>query len=134
MPKRNGQGIDLLADPTRRRIVALLALGTGHPSDIATELGLSPQAISRQLGILRRAGLITVRRGYVDRRWLLYFIEPRRLGQIAAWLAGTEVGRAFPAERAKSNWLQAILPLERKDPEHAPDRQMAPPNRGRRDR
>jgi DNA-binding transcriptional ArsR family regulator len=123
LPRRNGHGIDLLADPTRRRIVSLLALGTGHPSDIAAELGLSPQAISRQLGILRRAGLITVRRGYADRRWLIYFIEPRKLGQITAWLAGTEVGRVFPTERARKSWLDAILPLERKDPEDAPDRE-----------
>jgi DNA-binding transcriptional ArsR family regulator len=84
---------------------------------------LSPQAISRQLGILRRAGLITVRRGYADRRWLIYFIEPRNLGQITAWLAGTEVGRVFPTERARKSWLDAILPLERKDPEDTPDRE-----------
>jgi predicted transcriptional regulator len=97
MPKRNGEGIDLLADPTRRRIVALIALGTAVPSKIANELGLSRQATSRQLTILRRAGLISVRYDYVDRRKRLYFIEPKRLGQIAAWLAGTQVGRVFPA-------------------------------------
>lgn len=97
MPKRNGQGIDLLADPTRLRIVSLLALGTGAPTKIAKELGLSRPAISRQLSLLKNAGLISVRRGYVDGRKRVYFIEPRKLGQIAAWLAGTEVGRAFPA-------------------------------------
>lgn len=90
---------------------------------------MSPQAISRQLGILRRAGLVTVRRGYVDKRWLIYFIEPRKLGQITAWLAGTEVGRVFPTERIKKSWLDAILPLERNDPENAPDRGTGdPPN------
>jgi DNA-binding transcriptional ArsR family regulator len=96
MPRRNGTGIDLLADPTRRRIVSLLALGIGQPSKIAVELGVSRPAVSRQLRLLRQAGLITVRKGYLDHRKLIYFIEPKRLGQIAAWLAGTEVGRAFP--------------------------------------
>jgi len=96
MPKRNGIGIDLLADPTRRGIVALLALGVGQPSKVAKEIGRSRPATSRQLRLLRRAGLISVRRHYVDGRRVVYFIEPRRLGQIAAWLAGTEVGRAFP--------------------------------------
>ena len=96
MPKRNGHGIDLLADPTRRRIVALLALGQGQPSKLAAELGLSRPAIARQLRLLQHAGLVSVRRHYVDRRRLVYFIEPKRLGQITAWLAGTEVGRAFP--------------------------------------
>lgn len=96
MPKRNGIGIDLLADPTRRRLVSLIALGLGQPSKLAKELGLSRPATSRQLRILARAELITSRRGYVDRRKVIYFIEARRLGQITAWLAGTEVGRAFP--------------------------------------
>lgn len=96
MPKRNGIGIDLLADPTRRRIISLVALGHGEPSKIAVEIGLSRPATSRQLRLLQHAGLISVRRHYVDRRRLVYFVEPRRLGQITAWLAGTEVGRAFP--------------------------------------
>jgi DNA-binding transcriptional ArsR family regulator len=96
MPKRNGQGIDLLADPTRRAIVALLGLGVGQPSKIARELGRSRPATSRQLRLLHTAGLITVRRHYVDGRRVVYYIDPRRHGQITAWLAGTEVGRAFP--------------------------------------
>jgi DNA-binding MarR family transcriptional regulator len=97
MPRRNGEGIELLADPTRRRIVALLALNIGRPSKIAKEIGLSRPATSRQLRLLQKAGLISRRQGYADRRQALYFIEPRRLGQITAWLAGMEIGRAFPS-------------------------------------
>jgi len=96
MPKRNGTGIDLLADPTRRAIVALLALGVGQPSKIALEIGRSRPATSRQLRLLHKAGLISVRHHYVDGRRVVYFIDPKRHGQITAWLAGTEVGRAFP--------------------------------------
>lgn len=102
MPKRNGHGIDLLADPTRRGIVALLALEAGRPSmglkpsRIAREIGRSRPATSRQLRLLRKAGLISVRKGFVDGRTVIYFIEPRQLGRITAWLAGTELGRAFP--------------------------------------
>jgi DNA-binding transcriptional ArsR family regulator len=97
MSARNGVGIDLLADPTRRRMVALIAIGIGKPSKLAVELGVSRPAVSRQLRLLRHASLVTWRPGYVDRRSRLYFIEPKRLGQIMAWLVGTEVGRAFPA-------------------------------------
>jgi predicted transcriptional regulator len=97
MPRRNGTGIDLLADPTRRRIVALLALEDRRPSKLAEVIGLSRPATTRQLRLLQRAGLIESRRSYVDRRKVTYYITPQRLGQIAAWLAGTEVGRAFPA-------------------------------------
>jgi predicted transcriptional regulator len=84
MPRRNGTGIDLLADPTRRRIIALLALGPRRPAKVAEEIGLSWPATTRQLRLLQRAGLITSRRSYVDRRKVVYYIEPQRLGQIAA--------------------------------------------------
>jgi DNA-binding transcriptional ArsR family regulator len=100
MPKRNGAGIEPLADPTRRRIIALLALiPYGRASSrIAAEIGLSRPATTRQLKLLQAAGLITTRPVYGDRRLVYYYIESRRLGQIAAWLAGTEVGRAFPGQ------------------------------------
>jgi DNA-binding transcriptional ArsR family regulator len=94
MPKRNGSGIELLADPTRRRIVALLAVAQLSPSKLAAEIGLSRPATSRQLRLLLKAGLVRIRRSYVDRRQLVYSIDPLRHGQITAWLAGTEVGRA----------------------------------------
>jgi 3-oxoacyl-[acyl-carrier-protein] synthase III len=71
-----------------------------RPSKLAQEIGLSWPATTRQLRLLQRAGLITARRGYADRRLVVYFIEPKRLGQITAWLAGTEVGRAFPEPKA----------------------------------
>ena len=100
MPKRNGQGIELLADPTRRAIVALLALGVWQPSKIAREIGRSRPATSRQLRLLHKAGLVSVRHHFVDGRRVVYFIDPKRHGQITAWLAGTEVGRAFPPPRA----------------------------------
>jgi DNA-binding transcriptional ArsR family regulator len=100
MPRRNGSGIDLLADPTRRRIIALLALGHMRPSKVAAEIGLSRPATTRQLKLLQRAGLVAARRAYTDGRAVVYYIEPVRLGQITAWLAGTEVGRAFPAAPA----------------------------------
>jgi DNA-binding transcriptional ArsR family regulator len=59
MPKRNGSGIELLADPTRRRIVALLALNHRRPSTLAKEIGLSRPATGRQLRLFREAGLVS---------------------------------------------------------------------------
>lgn len=93
MPHRNGPGIELLADPTRRRIIALLAIRARRPSTIATELGLSRPATTRQLHLLRDAGLISAAPSVVDRRAVLYRIAPRQHGPITAWLAGTHVGR-----------------------------------------
>ena len=52
MPKRNGPGIELLADPTRRRIIAVLAIRPRRPSVVAAEIGLSRAATSRQLHLI----------------------------------------------------------------------------------
>jgi DNA-binding MarR family transcriptional regulator len=95
MPKRNGTGIALLADETRRRIVAMLAIKPCRPSTIAAELGLSRPAISRQLRLLKQEGLVRSYRSYIDRRGLVYVLDPAAHGRITAWLAGTEV--ALPA-------------------------------------
>jgi len=93
VPRRNGQGIDLLADPIRRRIIAALALHPWRPSEVAAEIGLSRPATTRQLHLLRDAGLIRAGRSLLDGRVVLFYIEQRQLGRITAWLAGTEIGR-----------------------------------------
>jgi DNA-binding transcriptional ArsR family regulator len=92
MPKRNGPGIELLADSTRRRIVTLLAVQPMRQSAIARELGLSRPATSRQLRLLEDAGLV---RGWVSMmggRGVVYAIDARALRPIIAWLAGTWTG------------------------------------------
>lgn len=90
MPKPNGSGIALLADPTRRRIVAALAIRPRRPSSLAAEIGLSRPAMTRQLHLLEDAGLIRASRFTMDRRVVLFAIDPRMHGRITAWLAGTE--------------------------------------------
>jgi DNA-binding transcriptional ArsR family regulator len=47
-----------LADPTRRAILARLALGQTHVGDLAEPFQISGPAISRHLRVLERAGLI----------------------------------------------------------------------------
>lgn len=93
MPKRNGAGIELLADGTRRRIIAALALGPRRPSVLALEIGLSRPATTRQLHLLRDAGLVRSGRSVADGRVILFSIERRQHGRITAWLAGTEIAR-----------------------------------------
>jgi DNA-binding transcriptional ArsR family regulator len=91
MPPRNGTGLALLADPTRLRIVALVAVAPSRPSVIAAELGLSRPAVSQQLRLLERGGLVVRNAWLVDRRSFLYRLNPRAVGPIVAWLAGTGV-------------------------------------------
>jgi DNA-binding transcriptional ArsR family regulator len=91
MPRRNGNGIALLADETRRRIISLLAMHPMRPSAVAQAIGLSRPATSRQLHLLLAAGLVRSFYSPIDRRSVLYAIEPLARGPIIAWLAGTEV-------------------------------------------
>lgn len=93
MPKRITHGIELLADPTRRRIIALIANKTIRPAAIAAAIGLSRPATSRQLRLLVRAGLLRWTLDPFDLRGRRYIIEPSMTGPIVAWLAGVEVGR-----------------------------------------
>jgi DNA-binding transcriptional ArsR family regulator len=102
MPKRNGAGIALLADDTRRQIVALLALRPCRPAGIARAIGLSRPATSRQLRLLAEAGLVRGDRSWIDGRGILYRIDPDAHGRITAWLAGTEVARGPEADRTAS--------------------------------
>jgi DNA-binding transcriptional ArsR family regulator len=98
VPKRNGQGIELLADRTRRRIIAALALRPRRPSSLAREIGLSRPATTRQLHLLRDAGLIRSGRSPADGRVILFSIERAQHGRITAWLAGTEIVRPTTPE------------------------------------
>jgi len=76
--------------------VALLALGPRRPSVVADQLGISRSAATRHLRLLYDAGLLTNRRAMVDRRRVIYMLDPGYHGQITAWLAGTRIGLDEP--------------------------------------
>jgi DNA-binding transcriptional ArsR family regulator len=87
-PEVTDKPTELLVDPMRRRIIAALALRPLRPSTLAAEIGLSRRDTLRQLEVMAEAGLVRSRRSYIDRRAVLYSIEPAMQGQITAWLAG----------------------------------------------
>ena len=76
-----------LADPTRRRILELLAAGERRAGDltaaIRAEAGLSQPAVSQHLAALRAAGLVDVR---VDGPRRMYSSRVGGLRSVAAWL------------------------------------------------
>lgn len=77
-----------LADPTRRRIVEVLAAGERSAGDIATGFQVSAPAISQHLKVLRQARLVRVRR-QAQRR--IYALDPAGFLELDRWLA--RVGR-----------------------------------------
>ncbi|MGH2966361.1 MAG: helix-turn-helix transcriptional regulator [Solirubrobacterales bacterium] len=96
---------DVLAQPTRARIFALLVelKGAAGTAELARRLGLHPNGVRRHLEQMREAGLVErqrapARRGRPRDRWLVAAgadpagERPTAYAELAAWLA-----RAIPA-------------------------------------
>lgn len=75
---------ELVADPTRRRMLDQLRHGERSVGELVASLGISQPAVSKQLRVLREAGLASVR---VEAQRRIYRLEPGRLEEIDAWLA-----------------------------------------------
>ena len=76
-------GFAALADPTRCRIVEMLADGELPAGEIASRFDVSQPAISQHLKVLREARLVRVR---VDAQKRLYQLDPVGLAEIDGWL------------------------------------------------
>jgi DNA-binding transcriptional ArsR family regulator len=85
---------EALADPTRRRILELVASGERTAGELAAEFATSRPAVSRHLRVLREAGLITWR-GDAQRR--LYRLDAEPLAVAEAWI-----------ERTRDNWAARL--------------------------
>src|SRR6201993_1148906 len=72
-----------LADPTRRAILAKLALGEASVTELAGPFEMSLRAVSKHLKVLERAGLISRGR---EAQWRPCRIEPQALKDIDDWL------------------------------------------------
>lgn len=77
---------DVLADPTRRRVVEILASGPRRAGELAAEAGTSPQAMSNHLRLLLAAGVVTDQRLVEDARARVFRLRPQSLTAVQAWL------------------------------------------------
>jgi DNA-binding transcriptional ArsR family regulator len=87
-----------LADPTRRAILAKLAVGECSVTQLAEPFDISMPAISKHLRVLEKAGLIARRR---EAQWRPCRLEPAPLKEVAEW-----------AERYRAIWEQRFDRLE----------------------
>ena len=87
-----------LADPTRRRIVELLADGEHDVAELNAHFPISQPAVSRHLRVLREHGLVRSR-PQAQRR--VYSLDPTPLAELDHWLA-----------RYRSFWSQRLDALE----------------------
>ncbi len=87
-----------IAEPRRREIVRLLAHGKPRPVGVlVAALGLPQPAVSKQLAVLRRVGLVSV---YKRGQQRLYRLNPAELKPVYDWVK--------PFERFWSQQLQRI--------------------------
>lgn len=73
-----------LADPTRRAILARLALGETNVSELAEPFAMSMPAVSKHLKVLERAGLISRGR---EAQWRPCRLNASPLKDAASWIA-----------------------------------------------
>jgi DNA-binding transcriptional ArsR family regulator len=72
-----------LADPTRRAILARLALGERSVTDLAAPFPISLPAVSKHLKVLERAGLVRQSR---NAQWRPCHLDAAPLKEAAGWL------------------------------------------------
>lgn len=73
-----------LADPTRRAILARLALGETSVRELAAPFAISAPAVTKHLKVLQRAGLITQGR---QAQWRPCKLQAQPLREAADWVA-----------------------------------------------
>ena len=93
------QSLAAIADPTRRRIVELLATRDRTAGELVDEFDMSAPAISQHLNVLREAGLVTTR---VEGQSRVQTLNPAGLDELESWL-----------ERTRNFWSQRLDALER---------------------
>jgi DNA-binding transcriptional ArsR family regulator len=72
-----------LADPTRRAILARLALGETSVTELAEPFAMSLPAVSKHLKVLERAGLVVRGR---EAQWRPCRLQATPLREVADWL------------------------------------------------
>jgi DNA-binding transcriptional ArsR family regulator len=87
-----------LADPTRRAILARLALGETSVTELAAPFDMSLPAVSKHLKVLERAGLIARGR---DAQWRPCRLQAAPLKEVADWI-----------EHYRRFWEQSLDRLE----------------------
>jgi DNA-binding transcriptional ArsR family regulator len=91
--------LEVIAEPTRRRILDAVREGERSVNDLVQQVGMHQPGVSRHLKILRDAGLVEVRR---DAQRRMYRLRPEPLMELDAWL-----------EPYRAEWAERLDSLER---------------------
>ena len=104
---------DVIADPTRRQILDLLRQRPYLVGELVDALDISQPGVSKQLRVLRDAGLVDVQQDAQRRR---YVLQPAPLQELDQWLADY---RTLWSERHDNldNFLQRMQEEQQDDDE-----------------
>jgi ArsR family transcriptional regulator len=95
---RGAQDFRALSDPTRLRILDLLAEGERCVCDVVAAMDVAQPLLSHHLKILRQAGFIHARK---EGRWMYYRLDPERLEACVCVLEGSLRKYDAAAEQGK---------------------------------
>jgi DNA-binding transcriptional ArsR family regulator len=79
-----------LSDASRREMIRILLHKPKRAGELAESVSMSPQALSRHLRILRRAGLVSEEGIEDDARVRIYSVPPAAFQPVQSWLAQIE--------------------------------------------
>ena len=110
-----------LADPTRRAILARLALGETSVSELAKPFAISLPAVSKHLKVLENAGLIGRSR---EAQWRPCRIEPVALKEVDGWLK--QYRQLWEERFDRLDAYLKVLQAKQKKPRVRPKRRSPP--------
>jgi len=90
---------EIIAEPNRRAILALLVSSQQSVGEIERQLGMPQPAVSKHLRVLRDAGFVE---STVDAQRRLYRLKPEPFQEVDAWL-----------DRFRRFWSEHVDALER---------------------
>jgi DNA-binding transcriptional ArsR family regulator len=91
--------LEVIAEPTRRRILDAVREGERSVSELVEQVGMHQPGVSRHLKVLRDAGLVDVRR---DAQRRMYRLRAEPLRELDEWL-----------EPYRAEWAGRLDSLER---------------------
>ncbi len=79
-----------LSDTSRREMIRMLLQRPRRAGELAQCVDMSPQALSRHLRVLRKAGLVSEEGIEDDARVRIYRVHPEAFQPVQTWLAQVE--------------------------------------------
>lgn len=102
----------VIAEGTRREILASLRTGDKAVGELVDELSVSQPTVSKHLKVLREAGLVSMRAQGQKR---FYSLETEPLELVAGWLADFPLDALHPQEAALDLAVSGLSPAPTPD-------------------